>query len=527
MWFGILRPGMPSRTFTSPPPTFRVPLAVLLGAIACWFVFNWTQPAGPGLDPDAVQYVAAAKSLAATGRLEVPDDGWENTDSVEALAHFPPGLSTVLAGPVALGADPLQAARVLNGAAALVLVALVFMLVSWAEGRAAGSVAAIAVAVTPAVAFVFLDVLSEPLFFALMATALACMVWRPRSPVWAGVAAAAAALVRYAGVSVVAAVGLWSLLLPGTRRERIRRAVMAGIPGAVALGAWAIRTRLETQGESIRRFSVYGQIAPTLREGARTLAGWSAPLVDGAWRVIPAVIAACALAVLVVDALRRWTVRDRLLGGQRARPDDGGAPARLIVAATLVMAVCYVGVVVSARLFADPNIPLDDRLLAPLMLLVMVALVATLSNGWRVWRRPARIAAAVLLIGWTVASAWATAQEGSYAVETGNDYADLGWFGSPLIAWVRDHGGGRELYTNYPTALYFQANRFSRALPQAPTSDTARAFAERVAEDHGLIVAFNRSSQFVASATALMQLVPPPVHVVFRSHDGAIYELPR
>ena len=518
---------MPSPTSTTPRPTYRVPLAVLLGAIACWFVFNWTQPAGPGLDPDAVQYVAAAKSLASHGKLEVPDDSWDSPDSVDPLTHFPPGLSTVLAVPVALGADPVQAARVVNGVAALVLVALAFMLVSWAEGRAAGAVAAVAVAVTPAVAFQFLDVLSEPLFFALTMTALACMIWRPRSPILAGIAAAAAALVRYAGVSIIAAVGLWSLVLPGTMRDRIRRAVTAGIPGAIALGSWMIRTRLETNGEGIRRFSVYGQIAPTLREGLRTLAGWSAPLVDGAWRAIPAAIVACALVVLTRDVLRRWAVRDRVSGRRPASADDGAARSRLIVAATLVTAACYVAVVVSARLFADPNIPLDERLLSPLMLLVMVAFVVVLGNGWRVWQRSTRVVALVLFAGWTGASAWATAQEGSYAVETGNDYADQSWFGSPLIAWVRDHGTGRELYTNFPTALYFQANRFSRALPQAPRPDTARAFADTVAKHNGLIVAFDRSSRFAASPTALMQLIPTPVHVLFRAHDGAIYELPR
>ena len=518
---------MPSPTSTTPRPTYRVPLAVFLGAIACWFVFNWTQPAGPGLDPDAVQYVAAAKSLAANGTLEIPDDSWDSPDSVDPLTHFPPGLSTVLAGPVALGADPVQAARVVNGVAALVLIALVFMLVSWAEGRAAGAIAAIGIAVTPAVAFLFLDVLSEPLFLALAVTALACMVWRPRSPVLAGIAAAAAALVRYAGVSVIAAAGVWSLLLPGTMRDRIRRAVMAGIPGVLALGSWMIRTRLETNGEGIRRFSVYGQILPTLREGLRTLAGWSAPLVDGAWRAIPAAIVACALVVLARDVLRRWGVRDRVLGGRPVRPDDGAERSRLVVAATLVMAACYVAVVVSARLFADPNIPLDERLLAPLMLFVMLAVVVALSNGWHVWQRPARIVAAVLFVGWAGASAWATAEEGAYAVETGNDYADQSWFGSPLIAWVRDHGAGRELYTNYPTALYFHANRFSRALPQAPLPDTARTFADTVAQHHGLIVAFDRASRFAASPAVLMQLVPAPVHVVFRAHDGAIYELPR
>jgi hypothetical protein len=515
-----------SRRAPTTLPSFRVPLAVLLGAVACWFVFEWTQPAGPGLDPDAVQYVAAAKSLAAHGTLEVPDDSWDSPDSVEPLAHFPPGLSTVLALPVALGADAVQAARVVNGVAALVLIATVFLLASWAEGRAAGTVAAIAVAVTPAVAYEHLDVLSEPLFFALMAIALACMIRRPRSPVVSGIAAAASAMVRYAGVSIVAAVSVWAFVLPGTLRERVRRAALAAAPGIIALAVWMIRTRLETHGGGIREFSVYGQIAPTLHEGARTLVTWTAPLVDGVWRIIPAAIAAAALIALGMDAVRRWAPRTRALGGP---PPASGTAAddrtSMAVAAIGVMAACYVAVVVTARMFADPAIPLDGRLLSPLMLLAIVAVVLTVANAWRAWQRPARTIAAVILIAWCGASAWATAQEGSYAIETGNDYADESWFGSPLIAWVRDHAAGRPLYTNYPPALYFHAGRWARALPQAPTVDTARAVAAEVARAHGLVVAFNRASQFAATPTALLQLVPQRVHLVIRTHDGAIYEL--
>ncbi len=520
---------MSLRTRPTRLPSFRVPLAVLLGAVACWFVFEWTQPAGPGLDPDAVQYVAAAKSLAAHGTLEVPDDSWDSPDSAEPLAHFPPGVSTVLAVPVALGADAVQAARVVNGVAALALIAIVFLVASWAEGRVTGTIAAIAVAVTPAVAYVYLDVLSEPLFFALMAVALACMIVRPRSPVAAGVAAASSALVRYAGVSVVAAVGVWGFALPGTLRERVRRAAAGVAPGAIALLAWMIRTRHETHGGGIREFSVYGQIAPTLHEGARTVVAWTAPLVGGLWRVIPAVIAAVAFVALGRDAARRWAIRERVFGRRAAPATSETADDRTsrAVAAIGVMAVCYVAVVVSARMFADPAIPLDERLLSPLMLLVIMAVVIAVGNGWRVWRRPARVAAAILLVAWCGASAWATAQQGSYAVDTGNDYADENWVGSPLIAWVRDHAAGRPLYTNYTTALYFHANRWSRALPQAPTRDTAQAVAEVVAREHGLIVAFNRSSQFAATPTALLQLVPQRVHLLVRTHDGAVYELMR
>lgn len=518
---------MPFRISSTGLPSFRVPLAVFLGAIACWFVFDWTQPAGPGLDPDAVQYVAAAKSLAAHGTLEVPDDSWDSPDSAEPLAHFPPGVSTVLAAPVALGADPVQAARVVNGIAALALIAIVCLIASWAEGRVAGMIAAVGVAVTPAVSYVYLDVLSEPLFFALMAVALACMIVRPKSPFAAGVAAAASAMVRYAGVSLVAAVGVWGFVRPGTLRERVRRAATGVAPGAIALLAWMVRTRLETHGGGIRQFSVYGQIAPTLHEGARTLVAWTSPLVGGVWRLIPAVIAGVALVALGRDAGRRWGVRERVLGMGRAMAADESAHDRTprAVAAIAVMAACYVAVVVAARMFADPAIPLDERLLSPLMLLAIVAIMLAVRSGWRVWRRPARVVAATLLFAWCGASAWATAQQGSYAVDTGNDYADESWFGSPLIAWVRDHAAGRPLYTNYTTALYFHANRWSRALPQAPTRDTAQAVAEVVAREHGLIVGFNRSSQFAATPTALLQLVPQRVHMLVRTRDGAIYEL--
>ena len=212
---------------------------------------------------------------------------------------------------------------------------------------------------------------------------------------------------------------------------------------------------------------------------------------------------------------------------RRGRRRDIDRAAARAAAAPVVMADCYGGVVVSARLFACPSIPLDDRILAPFVFLIAIGTVVAVADGWRYWGRTQR-AVAVLLVGaWCAASGWATAQEGIYAVETGNDYADFAWSGSPLVAFVRDHAAGRALFTNYPTALYFHADRWSRVMPMAPRRDTASAFADTVLARHGLIVAFDKSTEFVTSPAALLQVLARPVRVVLRTHDGAIYELLR
>lgn len=502
-------------------PSFRVPLGVLLGAVACWLIIVVTAPPGPGLDPDSVQYVAAARSLATNGTLRVPDADWDSPDSIEPLSHFPPGLPVVLAAPTALGADPVQSARAVNALAAFAVILAVFLLVSAAtarapgHGRLAGATAAVLVAVTPGVGYVFMDVLSEPLFLVLMVAVLAMMAAPRGRPLTVGLVAAAATMVRYAGVALVMAAAVWWALAPGTLGQRLRRAVTAGAPGVLALGAWMIRTHIVTHGEGIREFSVYRQIAPTLHEGARTLAMWAAPALGGPWRDAAALIVLAALVALAMDAVRHW------------RSGAGLAAAPRLAAALVLTAVCYVAVVVSARLFADPAIPLDDRLLAPLTLMVAVAVATATVDGWRHWGHRGRTAAAVLLGAWCVGSAWTSTQNGLYALGTGNDYADVGWSGSPLVAWVREHGAGRPLFTNHPTALYFHAQRWSRVMPTLARPDTARAFADTVASRNGLVVAFATSTEFTASPTALLQLVRHSVRLVARTRDGAIYELRR
>ncbi len=496
-------------------------VALAFGAAAFCLALVITGPLGPGLDPDSMSYVSAARSLVQRGQLLVPDDDWQSPDSTTALAHFPPGLPAALAVPVALGMPAEQGARLVNAASAFVTVAVVVWLVSGAVGVPAGVAAGITILVTPAIAMVHESILSEPLFLALLVLLVALMARAPRHPLLAGVVAAAASLVRYAGVSAIAAAALWWLALPGNSGRRARAAVLAALPGVVAQALWVLRTTHVNGGGSIRQISMYGQLGSTVREGANTVAAWLAPLLDGAWRAAAAVAVLVAIVVLIVLAARRlWTaalLEKMTLTESRA--------ARLLAALAL-LATMYVGLVVASRLFADPGIPLDQRLLVPLILIVETGVIVALAVEWRAWRGVRvwlRALAAATLLAWWGASLSTTVDDASYALDTGNDYADASWRGSPLIAWVRAHADGRPLVTNFPTALYFHADRMARVPPEQTDARTLQAFADTLARRHALLVIFDRTSEFVPSTDSFMRKLP--LTLVARENDGSVWEI--
>lgn len=494
-------------------PTFRVPLAVLLGGVAFSLVLVVTEPPGPGLDPDAVSYVSAARSFAHGGTFRVPDDGWANTNSTMALAHFPPGFPVVLAVPVALGMEPVQGARLVNATAAFVTVALLAWLTCEAAGLGAGLVLAALLLATPAIAAVHENVLSEPLFLTLLAATLLAMT-HSRGPLLSGLGAAGAALVRYAGLCAIPAVALWWLVQPGRpRRHRVSDALIAALPGIVAAAAWMLRTAGANREESIREISVYGQLGPTVHEGLATLTRWLAPALDGWWRRIVA-LAVAGLIVWIVAAGARTAWGER--GGR------GGRAWRLMLAAGC-LALMYAGLVMGSRLFADPGIPLDQRLLAPLLLLGELVIILALSTCWRRWRIPSRVAAALVVTAWAAAAASVTLDDATYALETGNDYADESWAGSSLIAWTRIHDSGRPLFTNVPAALYFHAARMARELPTDADSATLREFADTVRARNGLVVAFDVATAFVHRPDSLLARLP--VVELVRLPDGSAYAM--
>ena len=470
----------------------RIALAACLGAAAAALSLLITTPPGPGLDPDAMEYLGAAESLVGHGALRVPAAEWDDPDSTSSLRHFPPGYSIVVAPGVAAGLSSVQSARLVQALAAGTMLALAFWLVSGVAGLAGGALAAVLLAVTPAMASDHVRILSEPLFLALLLATVLLMVRLPQRALACGLLAAAAGLVRYAGFSLSGAGALMALWRGGPPwRGRVRAAALVALPGIVAQGAWSLRARLE--GGSIRSIADYGGISETLQEGWGTLLRWLAPGVHSPARVV----VAAAVALLAIA-----------LAARAAR----GAPA--FFGALGVTGASFAALVLISRLFADPDIPFDERMLSPLMVLASLAVAAAVVLVLRGLPRPARVASAIVVAAWVTASGAATLRFVHEAREGGWGYAMPGWQASRVVRWLRTEGRSHTLFTNNAAGIWFFTQRASRGLPESTDSSDVAGFGQALRSRRGVIAAFKDGYGTDVSADRVARLLHlrPLVH---------------
>lgn len=467
--------------------------ALLIGLAAFWGVIELTEPPGPALDPDAMAYLGAGTSLAHGRGLRVPSAGWSSNDSTAPLVHFPPGFPAAIAAGVLAGATPENAARLVEATAAAVTAISIVLMADAAAGIIAAIVALGIIAVTPAFVIVHASVLSEPLFLAL----LALFTWQlacerrgtdTRRTLVLGAIAAAATLVRYAGASLVVAVVLeawWTVdgTWRTTWRLRARRAFVAAELPVIALAIWMLTRPHSDDAEKIRDVGVYTSgLGATLAGGVQTAERWLAPGVEagvaGTIAALAVFAALCLLGVRTIRSARRGTVT---------------ATERRLYRATAIVLAAYVAVVGASRLLADPGIPLDDRLLAPVFLLAALTLGVAFAAFWRASyfdRRGMVLLTAGILASWMWGSSEVAAGWVNDFRSDGGDMAGYEWAASPLVAWAAHAPAGTTLYSNWPAAIWFHTARATHEIPADLDSATASEFGDKIAREHGALLAF-------------------------------------
>lgn len=503
---------------------------MLLGVVAFTLVLEITDPPNPGIDPDALAYVGSAESFAQHGEFRVPTAHWPSRDSTSALLHFPPGFSTAIALPVRAGMDPVQGARLVQATAAFVTVATLAFLVGEATVPLAGILLATALFAMSAMYQTHVSVLSEPLFLALLALTLAAMVRGDEQPWLAGLFAALAAMTRYAGLSAIGAVALWSVARRGTVGERIRRGAWAVLPAALFQGLWYVRTKLVVSSEPIRELALYGHLGPTIRQGASTLMAWLVPDADGALDpadamphrgAIAAVAGALLVAVVLTGTLRARGQRRAAHAGVASAESDTLAALRLLAASALLIG-CYLALLIVSRLVADPGIPFDERILAPVIVLGTTIAATGIALWWRSTRADLpKIALCGALLGWWFGAASVTVIEARYIAAWGSDFAGDQWHRSDLLAWARAHAHGHTLYSNWPVVPYFYLGRPARDVPRLNESTQLGEFADSVRAQGGLVLAFNVPGIEYVTVDSLAKV--PGLRVVARLSDGAVF----
>ncbi|MEO8561499.1 MAG: hypothetical protein ABI601_05455 [bacterium] len=504
--------------------------AIVLAIIAFTLALDITDPPAPGLDPDAVAYLGNAESLARLGELRTPSARWWNPDSTSMLAHFPPGFAAAIAVPVRLGMSSQQSARLVEALSAFVTVGTLVLLVGDATAPLAGILLAVALLAMSSMHLVHVSVLSEPLFLALTALTLAAMVYRSERPVAAGVLAAIGALVRYAGLSLVGAVALWSFAQRATFVTRVRRALTAALPAVVMQAFWFIRTRQVAATEPIRRLGVYGDFGPSLDQARETIEAWLIPDPDALvepmrFRGMLTVTAAALLIAVTIAAVRSLTRRPSVSAREpmtSGAPDAASLLATRALAAASLLVGCYLALVVVSRSIADPGIPFDERILSP-MILLGTTIVATALAVW--WRASSavlpKLALIGVLLGWWCAAGSVTWDEARQVRDYGSDFGSDDWRRSDLLEWARTDGVRHPLYTNWVAAVYFHLGRPARDVPMLTEGPKLPELARVLRANDGRVLLFTVPGVEYLTVDSLRRA--PDLRVVAERADGVVF----
>ncbi len=430
----------------------------------------------PGATVDSAEYLAVAQGLRGGHGFTSPylSFGEPFPDVVHPAArvpldHFPPLYPLVLAGlSAASRSQPMTTTRWLGAAALAAVAAMITYLVgSRGRSRVAAAVAG-GLTLAPDVLVAHSMVWTEGLFgLSVVATILLLdrHLTRPcRASAAALVAAAAAApLIRYAGIAVPVAVGL-SLVIGGQGRlKRWRDAAVLGGGSLVPLILW-----LTLSGHGLGRGSGgliwHRPDAPQIKEGFAVVAGWFSISGSRAWQVGALLVLLVAVAGLVAMAcgiLRRRGVAVPGAPGAPSSSDVADARRRL-VSIVAVLSVTYLLAVIASRLFVDAAIPFDARLLMPLHLMVAIGLpLVALSIDATSVRR-----AALVLLGLV---ALLSVRHGVHAVSAfpraDAGYLDARWRRSAGIEAIRELPPKTLVVTNAPDPVWLQTRRAPLFIP--------------------------------------------------------------
>ncbi len=498
-------------------PNARWVAPVLVGLVivvaACVVAFA-TAPNGPGLSVDSASYELAATAFRGE-RWRVP---------LVLNGLFPPGYSATMA--LALGAtgsarDAAVVVNILSLAATIAMVAA-----SAARARIRHGVDAVVVPLAAALllatsasmlrwtGYVMADVLALAAMVAAV-TAAAVGVSRPRWLLAAAVAAGTAGIARHGALVTVPALAVLVPLLLAGRCARLRAAATIAIVGAAT---WYVGSRVLLDGppESRRAILWHPPGLRDMRDLVDTLGAYWLPagLGTNGIRAVLAVIVALATVALVL-VVRRGAVR------------LGDLPPVTVLAAG--MAAAHLATLAASKAWLDQAIVADDRLVLPLVPLMVLVIASAWSADTTTEPRRRAIGVGLLVVV-LLAQAHRT---GDWIHETrrdGIEYGQRRFATSPTLAAVRALPPGTRVWTNEVSLLFMRAEREAFPIPSRTDSYSGQpdpAFDAQVQallsgfEDGGVAVYVDG---FVAPPTLpaeeLMALVPGLVAESFA--DGVV-----
>lgn len=435
------------------------------GALLLWVSMSQSV----GIGGDAVIYLESARNFAAgRGIGLIQPDG-----TFRLIPYFPPFYPIVLAGFAKLGVGLLSAAKLINLACFMLMIALV----SWGVGRAAkrwyvGWLCGGLLAGSPILVPGYSWAMSEPLANLFAVGALAFLLRsfeaenRNASYALSIGCAAAAAATRYSMILVpIAGAGLTLIL--GRSRTAVRRVLAGFLYGAVSLlplGGWMAYDHAMTATTASRslldRSDLTHEIFRYLRELGAVIQGWFLPeswLTKLDWRGFPVPAAALLLiGLLLMVLIAAATVR---LGGGRDR--DELSNTLLLTAAAFILG--YIALIGAVSVTTYPPITIGQRMFLPAHIAAAVVFSLLIGSDWTA-REPRAKAGfaltalcALLAVGFFTLRAARIARQNAVS---GFAFDAPGWRESETIAALKTRiTGDSVIVSNEETALRLYLER--------------------------------------------------------------------
>ncbi|MDQ6697347.1 MAG: hypothetical protein M3Z46_07800, partial [Actinomycetota bacterium] len=364
--------------------------------------------------------------------------------------------------------QPLTAARWLGAAGLAAVAAMVTYLVGTRGRSLIAAVVAGGLTLAPDVLIAHAMVWTESLFGACIVGTVFLLERHLNRPRRSGAAAllavaAAAPLIRYAGIAVPVAVALVILIEDQDRSRRWRDAVLLGGGALVPLILW-----VTLSGRGVGRGSAglvwHPPDAPQIHQGFAAIARWLHITGSRAWQLgaLFVLLVALAMCIGAVSGGVERRRRSRAPVDPSSREADPTRARRRLVTIATVMSISYLFAVVASRLYVDAAIPFDARLLMPLHLMAAIGLpLAALSIDAAMLRRCALVVAAFVAVlsvsdGVRAMTAFPRSDAG---------YSGERWRRSAGIRAIRELPADTLVVTDAPDPVWLQTRRPSLFIP--------------------------------------------------------------
>jgi hypothetical protein len=335
-----------------------------------------------------------------------------------------------------------------------------------------------------------------------------------KAPFFTGLFFGLSAATRYIGVAFLLSGGIfWLTETNKSNRHRIRNAIIFSVIGLIPLVAWMIRNEIISGKPTSRVFSIHLMPKSMWIEFLNTIFLWILPgrIVHGKELFWLGAIILLLFAWLGVALWRnKPNIVNRLQSLYEQKPI-------ILLGLSIVF---YVVILIISRSFFDERVPMDERLLSPLLVIGIILLALIVKNLWknRRWLEYSFLIVLSLITLFTNVTR-STQMVQSYH-ELGRGYASYRDHISETYAYLRNRPNS-PIYSNAFAAIYFWTGRVTYTLP--PPSEIP-AMKEDMHRTGALLVIFD-SIPVELFGTTQEELIQGLVEQI-RLSEATIYRSP-